>query len=134
MRHRVAHGDGSLAADERDAVHVQLTDHEHLGESHLERAQCLGRRLGRVELTFRLEQNHLLERVHAMQDRIHAAVGEAEQLVGAGALIAGQALAQCRLSRGQCLAVIEIVERLLCPAQRGILNRLRDTRRGRERE
>ena len=57
-------------------------------------------------------------------NRIERGVAEADQLVGAGALHARQPLTQRRLPQRQGLAVLEVVIRLLRPAERSVENGL----------
>src|SRR5207244_2594869 len=80
----------------------------------------LGRHAVGVELALGVDQHDLLERIDRLENRIEGGVAEADQLVGAGALHARQPLTQRRLPQRQGLAVLEVVIRLLRPAERSV--------------
>ena len=124
--------DRALPRHEAGTVDAQLPDQQHLAQGYVKRAVRLGGDAVGVELALGVDEHHLLERVDRLENRIEGGVAEGDDLVGASALGAGEALAQCRLAERERLAVLEVVVRLLRPAERGILQGLRPACRRRE--
>src|SRR4029077_4228633 len=62
---------------------------------------------------------------HRLEDRVHGAVGEAQQLVGARALGPRQPPAYRRRREREHLTILEVVVRLLRPSQGRVLDGLR---------
>jgi len=83
-------------ADEAGAVNAELTHQQHLAQRDVERTVGLGRDLVGIELALGIDQHHLLERVHRLEDRVHRAVAEPEDLVGTRTLSPRETLAQRR--------------------------------------